>query len=337
MTTAFVTGGTGFLGRRLVEKLVERGWIVRALHRSPADAAGLRALGAEPVQGDLDAVPALRRGTAGSEVVFHAAALFSMWAPPAEFERANVAGTRNLLAAAQAEQVGRFVHIGAAGVFMRDRKPMIGVTEDAPLADPPWAPYLGSKARAQELVLGADTPDGMRTTVILPSLIWGPHMPMLEGAVADFEAGRFAWPAGGRQVMSTSHVDNVCHGAILAAERAKHAGREPGGRAYSITDGETRSVREIIGGLVATRGVEAKARSVPLGLAWPLATVMEGVWRSLKLGGQPPLTRQMLRMVGFDFTLSDQRARAELGYLPVMRWQDGIAAMQATGPRPKAQ
>jgi nucleoside-diphosphate-sugar epimerase len=322
MKKAFVTGGTGFLGRRLVEKLVEHGWSARALHRSPKDAERLRALGAEPIQGDLDMAPALRRGMAGADVVFHSAALFTMWAPHADFERANVDGTRNLLAAAQAEQIKRFVQIGAAGVVMGDPKPMNAVTEDAPLAYPSWAPYLSSKARAQDLVLRANKADGMLTTVVLPSLIWGPHMPMLEGVVADFKAGRFAWPGGGKQVMSSSHMDNVCHCAILAAERA------PGGRAYFVTDGEDHTLREVIGQLVATQGVEPKARNVPAGLAWFLATVMEGVWRTLKLRGAPLLTRQQVRMVGYPFTISDQRARTELGYAPVVSWQEGIEAMR---------
>ena len=98
-----------------------------------------------------------------------------------------------------------------------------------------------------ETPMRANKPDGMLTTAVLPSLIWGPHMPMLAGMVANFKAGRFAWPGGGQQVMSSSHVDNVCHCAILAAERA------PGGRAYFVTDGEDRTVREVIGQLVATQ------------------------------------------------------------------------------------
>jgi nucleoside-diphosphate-sugar epimerase len=322
MSIAFVTGGTGFLGGRLVEKLVERGWTVRALYRSSADAEGLRTLGAEPVQGDLGTVQALRSGMVGAEVVFHSAALFTMWAPHADFERANVDGTRNLLAAAQAEEVRRFIQIGASGVFMGDPKPMNAVTEDAPLAYPSWAPYLASKARAQNLVLRANNSDGMRTAVVLPSLIWGPHMPMLVGVVNQFVAGRFAWPAGGKQVMSTSYVDNVCHCAILAAERS------PGGRAYLVSDGEDRPLREIIGQLVATRGVEAKARDVPVRLAWLLGTLIEAVWRTLRLRGSPLLTRQQVRMMGYPFTISDQRARTELGYAPVVSWREGIEAMR---------
>jgi nucleoside-diphosphate-sugar epimerase len=260
----------------------------------------------------------------GVDAVFHAAALFTMWAPAADFEKANVEGTRNMLAAARAEHVARFVYISAAGVVMGDGRPMIDITEDAPLAYPAWAPYLASKARAQKLVLDADKAGGLRTAVILPPLIWGAGMPMLEHMVEDVKAGRFAWPAGGKQLMSTAHVDNVCACAILAAEKSV------GGRGYFVTDGQNQSMRAVITGLVGTKGVDIKARNAPLGVAWFMASVMEFIWRAFGRSGEPPLTRQMLRMVGYDFTISDARAREELGYAPVTSWADGITAMRAS-------
>ncbi len=301
---------------------MKQGWTVRALHRSLADGARLRALGAQPVHGDLDDEVSLRAGMRNAQVVFHAAALFKLWAPKEAFERANVEGTRNVIAAAKAEGIARLVQVGAAGVVMGKGRPMIDITEDTPLAFPAWAPYLASKARSEQLVLAADDPLGLRTTVILPPLIWGATMPMLDDMVANVKAGRFAWPGGGKARMSTAHVDNVCHAAILAADRAE------GGRAYFVTDGEDRTLREVIGSLLATRGVDAGTRSVSLRIAWAMATMMESAWRLFGLKGEPPLTRQMLRMIGYDFTISDQRAREELGYAPIIRWDEGLRAMR---------
>lgn len=323
MTKAFVTGGTGFLGDRLIRMLVQRGWEVRALHRSPADSARLRALGAEPVLGALDSVARLQQGIGDADVVFHAAALFRLWGTVEAFERANVEGTCNVLAAAKARGVKRFVQIGAGAVVMGDGKHMRGVTEDAPQTFPKWAPYTASKGRAQQMVLAADDPQGMRTAIILPPMIWGAGMPMIHETIRNVEAGRFRWPDGGRSVMSTAHVDNACHAAVLAAERAA------GGRAYFVTDGQDRPMREMMGTLLATQGVDPGDRSAPLGVAWLMATVMEAVWRTLHLKGEPPLTRQMLRLVGYDFTMSDRRAREELGYAPIVTWEEGVKQMRA--------
>ena len=328
MTKAFVTGGTGFLGGRLIRMLVNRGWQVRALHRSPGDAAQLAALGAVPVAGDLDNVEALSRGIGDAEVVFHAAAMFKLWGSAEAFERANVDGTRNVLAAAVGQGVKRFVQIGAGAVVMGEGKPMLGVDEDAPQTFPKWAPYIASKGRAQQLVLAADDPSGMRTAIILPPMIWGAGMPMIRETIHNVEAGRFRWPGGGKSLMSTAHVDNICHAAVLAAERST------GGRAYFVTDGSDRSLREVMGTLLATQGVDPGSRSAPLGVAWFMATVMEAAWRTFRLKGEPPLTRQMLRLVGYDFTVSDRRARDELGYAPVVTWEQGVEEMRAGPLRP---
>ena len=88
-------------------------------------------------------------------------------------------------------------------------------------------------------------------------------------------------------------------------------------------------MRAVMTALVGTKDVEIKARNAPLGIAWFMARAMEFVWRTFGRSGEPPLTRQMLRMVGYDFTISDRRAREELGYAPVTNWAQGLAAMRA--------
>ena len=94
---AFVTGGSGFVGGRLIEALVAQGWQVRALVRGKKAAARVTALGAVPVPGDLTDQFALSKAMAGSKVVFHVAALFKMWGKPEEFNAVNVEGTRKIV------------------------------------------------------------------------------------------------------------------------------------------------------------------------------------------------------------------------------------------------
>src|SRR5207344_1998522 len=115
---AFVTGGSGFIGGRLVQRLVAEGRPVRALARSETSAERVAELGAEPVRGDLGDRDSLAAGAAGCGVAFHLAAHLGEWGPWADFERGNVEGTENALAASAEAGVRRFVHCGTEAALM---------------------------------------------------------------------------------------------------------------------------------------------------------------------------------------------------------------------------
>src|SRR5262245_24858603 len=117
---AFVTGATGFIGGNLVRELLADGHAVRALVRPQSDQRNLTGLPVELVTGDLDDQANLAEQLAGCDVVFHVAAHYSLWARDADtIYRANVTGTKNLLAATRQAGVRRFVHtssVAAIGV-----------------------------------------------------------------------------------------------------------------------------------------------------------------------------------------------------------------------------
>jgi nucleoside-diphosphate-sugar epimerase len=227
-----------------------------------------------------------------------------------------------MLAAARAAGVSTFVAVGAAAVVMGRPASMKDVSEDLPLQAPAWSPYIATKAEADRLVRSANGPH-LRTVVIRPAFIWGTGMPMLDEMVAAAKGGQFALPDSGRQMMSTSHVDNVVEALLLAASRGR------GGEAYNIADGEIAVLKDVVTDLLGTRGVPPMKRSAPFRFAWHAAALMESVWRVFRLGSKPPITRQTLRMIGQDFTVDTAKARRDLGYTPVVDWAEGIARMRA--------
>lgn len=155
--SAFVTGGSGFVGSRLIALLVSRGWQVKALARSPEAMEAVRRAGAIPVQGDLTHASALRSGMEGCEAVFHVAAHFKLWGPRAVFDRINVEGMRMLVdAAAATPGLRRVVTVSAAAVVMGDPEPMLDVDERRPLQTRDFAPYSSSKAEGERLLLAAN-------------------------------------------------------------------------------------------------------------------------------------------------------------------------------------
>jgi nucleoside-diphosphate-sugar epimerase len=253
--------------------------------------------------------------------VVHVAAHFKLWGDPAEFERANVTGTGNLLQSAAATSVKRFIQLGAAAVVMGDLTPMLRANETLPRQERGWAPYSLSKARSEALVLGANRPGLFETVVVRPPMIWGAGMPTLEHMVQTVRAGQFRWVGDGSQAMSTAHVDNVCHALELAINRGR------GGEAYFVSDEADSTLKEVISGLLRTRGVDPPQASAPLAMAWPMAIAMEWIWRTFSRKGEPPLTRQMLRLIGEPFTLDITKAQRELGYRPVMTREQGLQGM----------
>lgn len=325
MSGVFVTGGSGFVGGRLIERLVEEGETVRALARSQAAADAVAARGGEPIRGDLLDADALRAGAEGCEFAVHAAAEVGQWGPRERFLAVNVEGTRNVIAACRAAGVRRLVHVSTEAVLLAG-EPLVNVNEDAPLRPDSPAIYSATKAMAEQLAVDANG-DGLETVVVRPRFVWGAgDTVLLPALVATVRAGRFAWIGGGRHLTATAHVDNVAEGLLLGARRGQP------GRVYFVTDGEPVVFRDFVTEMLASQRVEAPQRNIPLPVASVLAIVGEAAWRALPLKGEPPLTRFGLWVSSQECTIDDSRARTELGYAPVRSRPDGIAQMLALRP-----
>jgi nucleoside-diphosphate-sugar epimerase len=322
MTGVFVTGGSGFIGGRLIERLRADGHAVRALARSTSAAERVRTRGAEPVDGDLADVAAMRAGAEGCELAFHAAATLGDWGKREDFERGNVEGTSNALRACADAGVRRFVHVGTEAVLLAG-DPLINVDETAPLRPDSPALYSSTKARAEQAVLAANR-DGFETVVVRPRFVWGVGDTTLLPVIIELaRSGRLAWIGGGRHRTSTTHVDNTVEGLVLGATRGHP------GNAYFVTDGEPVVFREFVSELLATQGVAAPSRSIPTGAAHALASVGEAAWRLLPLPGRPPLTRFTYWVSAQECTIRIDKAREQLGYAPVKSIADGLAELGA--------
>jgi len=324
MTGVFLTGGSGFIGGRLIERLRADGHGVRALARSASAADRVRELGAEAVQGELADVAAMRAGAEGCEFAFHAAATLGDWGKREDFERGNVQGTGNALRACAEAGVRRFVHVGTEAALLAG-EPLLEVDETAPLRPDSPVLYSSTKARAEQAVLEANR-DGFETVVVRPRFVWGAgDTTLLPVMVELVRSGRFAWIGGGRHRTSTTHVDNTVEGLVLAAR----SGRP--GNAYFVTDGEPVVFREFVTGLLATQGVEAPSRSIPTAAASALASAGEAAWRLLPLPGRPPLTRFAYWVSSQECTIRIDKAREQLSYAPVTGIADGLAGLRGVG------
>jgi nucleoside-diphosphate-sugar epimerase len=318
--TAFVTGGSGFIGGALIERLRSEGWDVRALARSDSAADKVRQRGAQPVPGDLEQKDMLRAGAEGAELAFHAAAKVEDWGDPAEFDRLNVQGTANVIAACREAGVRRLVHVGTEAALMAG-EPLVNVNEDTPLRPDSPVLYPSTKAKAEQLVRAANG-DGLETVVVRPRFVWGRgDTTLLPTLVELVRSGRFRWIGGGGQLTDTTHVDNTVEGLWLGATKA------PAGGVYFVTDGEPVVFREFVSRMLETQGVEPPTGTLPTAAASFAATATEGLWRLLRRPGRPPVTKFSVWVSSQECTIDIGRAERELGYRPIKSRDAGLAEL----------
>lgn len=302
----FLTGGSGFVGQRLIPRLVADGHEVVALARSEGAAERVQGAGARTLRGDMTALASLREGLEGADAVVNLAAHLHMWGDYKAFHAVNVDGVRNLLSAMRESDVRRLIHVSAAAVVMDKPSAMLCVDESAPLRFPRFAPYIRSKAEA-EVVIRKQS-EGMSVSVLRPPFIWGPGSPVARQIAGQIRTGQFAWIGGGRYPYAACHVENL-NSAIVASLSG-------GNGVFFIDDGAPVEFRAFICDLMRPLGIEAKGPSVSLSIGWSSAIAVEFAWRLFGLRGEPPISRTVLRLIGLPFTLSIERARSELGYSP---------------------
>jgi len=319
----FITGASGFVGGAAARHLIAKGHQVSAMSRSQRSDAVIRGLGAVPVRCNLENIAAEQ--LVGFDCVIHAAAFVESWGPVDAWFKSNVIGTQSVLDAAMAAGVTRFIHIGTEAAICRGQH-IEGADESYPLAPDSSYAYCATKAQAEMRVRAANAPD-FATIVLRPRFIWGPgDTTLLPGVVAMAKAGKFSWINGGKARTSTVHIDNLSHAIELALTKGR------GGEAYFILDDGAISMKEMVTGMAASTGLTLPDKSQPSWLLAGVAALSEAVWRTFSLKGEPPITRHVVMVMKCDCVLDGRKAREELGYVPVISRELGLATMASATP-----
>jgi len=322
----FLTGASGFIGGKIAERLLADGRRVRVLSRRPLPA--LEARGAEVILGDLDDVHALRRGCASAETVFHVAGRVGVWGPREEFFRVNVEGTRHVIAACREASVARLIYTSSPSVVYNGGD-LRNVNESAPLCLQAPCGYPTSKVAAEREVLAAHGPN-FATVALRPHLVWGPgDKNVVPRVLVLARSGRLKIIGSGRNKVDVTHITNVVDAHLLAERALVQPGHPAGGRAYFITNGEPVVLWDWINLLLRGLGIPEITRRVPLPVAYAMGGVLEVLWRTLPLKGEPPMTRFVAKEMATDHWFDITAARRDLGYHPLMTIADGVKDLVA--------
>jgi hopanoid-associated sugar epimerase len=306
VTHVLVTGVSGFVGAAVARALAAAGYRVRGLVRATSARANLRDFPGEIVEGDLLDSGSIEAAIAGCDGLVHVAADYRLWAPdPEVIFRANVEGTRIVMAAAQAAGVRRIVHTSSVATIAPN--PAGPADEDRPLAaGQAIGAYKRSKVEAERLV------EAMVGRERLPAVIVNPSTPIGPRDVRPTPTGRIILDAAHGRIpafvdtgLNLVHVDDVAAGHVAALERGE------AGRRY-ILGGQDVTLQEMLGEIARRTGRRPPTVRLPRRPLYPLALVAEGFGRLT--GREPLLTRDALAMARYRMFFSSARAERELNY-----------------------
>jgi nucleoside-diphosphate-sugar epimerase len=310
-----VTGGTGFTGTALVQRLLKDGHDVVALdYKEGLQCDLLRKLGARVEIGSVTDPEAVRRSVEGVELVFHLAAAFrELNVPDSFYDEVNVGGTRVVLEAARRQGVRKFVYCSTCGVHGNVDHPP--ANEDAPIQPADY--YQRTKFEAEPLVKRDAGPD-METVILRPAAIYGPGDPerffMIFKRVAK---GTFPMFGSGRTLYHPLYIDNLVDAFLLCIPAGVGNGRE-----YLIADEKYYPIEEIVRAVGRALQVSVRIPHYPV---WPVVAVGHIVEKICKpIGVTPPIFPRRVDWYRQNRAFDISRAQRELGYAPRVELEDGL-------------
>ena len=327
-----VTGAGGFIGGELSRRLKELGHQVVTFQRGHY--RQLEDEGIATIRGDLADLEAVRLAVTGCQVVFHVAALASVWGPARDFEDCNVKGTENVIDACQHHQVPRLIFTSSPSVvFCGDHQE--GIDEQVPYPDKYLAHYPRTKAIAEKSVLGAND-EKLSTLALRPHLVWGPgDRHLIPRILERARKGRLRLIDAPGTLIDATYIDNVIDAHIAALSTLK-AGSPCCGRCYFIANGEPIELHRLIAGILEAAQLEVVKPDVSPRMAWWLATLLEWLHRIPGVTGEPALTRFTAQQLSTSHWFDLSAAKNDLGWEPKISTEEGLQRL-ARSLRPAAE
>ena len=324
MMTIVLTGATGFLGRRILEMLLERGHKVRAICRRPAPE--LATIGAEVYLGNISGTDDLSPAFQNACGLIHCAAQSGVWGSLSSFMEANFFSTVKLLNWAQLNSLGWLLYTSSPSV-VHSGVPLCGVDETVPYGENPHFAYPYSKMLAERTALSFNGPN-LKVAALRPHLIWGPGDPhFLPRFLKKARAGKLYLIKGQAALVDATYIDNAAWAHILAAEKFMSGAVNLGGKAYFIGQGEPLLVKDLVDKLLAAaapgEGLKVRAQ-LPWALGFAASRILEWAWKKFKISGEPPLTKFVFEELTLPHWFCLKAAQNDFAYEPLVSMTEGL-------------
>jgi len=317
-----VTGGGGFLGGAVVKRLVDRGEEVRSLARNKYDE--LAKMGVDQIQGDISDTETVARACDSRDIVFHVAAKPPPWGRYDDYFRVNVNGTQNVINACLDQKIPRLVYTSTPSVVFNG-KDIEGVDESMPYPEKFCTHYSETKAIAEQHVVNA-TGRELKTIILRPHEIWGPgDNHILPRLVA--RAKRLKQIGSGKNLIDTIYIDDAADAHILAADKLEE-NPSLSGNIYFISQDEPVLAWDMVNAMLEAAGCRPVKKKVPFRVAWLAGALLEFIYTTLRLPGEPYITRFMAEAVTQSHWFDISAAKKDLGYKPKLTTAEGLKKLE---------
>ena len=308
-----VTGASGLLGSTVARTLTQNGHVVRVMQRRPSG------LDCDEILGSVTDAYTVERATEGQDAVVHLAALVSPTGPWRDFRVVNVGGTENVLDASRKAGVERLVYVSSPAVAHAGHA-QVGTA--ALPADPAMTKshYARSKAMAEQLVLNRSR-DEMLIAAVRPHLVWGPGDEQLVKRIVERAAqGQLRLVGSGAALIDSTYVDNAADAIAASVERADVID----GRALVVSNGEPRTVAELIRSLCHAAGLPEPAGRVPRWTAKAAGSTIEAIWAMGRITRDPPMTRFLAEQLSTAHWYDQRETQRLLDWTPRVSIAEGL-------------
>jgi nucleoside-diphosphate-sugar epimerase len=313
-----VTGATGMVGSLVCRKALAAGYTVRALVRRTADRALLAGLAPEFVEGDLSAPESFPAAVADAQYVVHAAAKVGDWGHADDYRAINVFALEQLASAVEREgKLRRWIQISSLGVYQaRDH---FGTDETEAPDIEGLDGYTRTKAEAEVLLKQHVAQYKLPAVILRPGFIYGAGDRHVVPRLIDrLRAGKMKLLGSGQKVLNNTYVGNLVDAVLLALDNDMAAGQT-----FNIRDERLVTREEFIGTIADYLNLPRPGK-VPLAIARPLTSVVEGFAKLIKAPQAPMLTKARLKFLTLNLDFSIDKAKRVLGYEPAVDFRDGM-------------
>ncbi len=318
---ALVTGGGGFLGRYIVEKLIARRDSVRVLGRNRYPE--LEQLGVETIQADLRDPSAVTKACEKIDVVFHVAALPAIWGRWQDFYSINVEGTKNVLAGCRAQGVSKLVYTSTPSVVF-DQSDLSNIDETYPYPNSYNCYYPQTKAMAERLVIAANGRDGLLTTALRPHLVWGPQdNHLIPKVLQRARAGQLVIVGDGLNRVDITYVENAADAHLQAADYLR-AGSPVAGQVYFISQGEPVLLWDFLNQLLERLGIPKVTKTISYRTARSVGAALEMMYALFSLRTEPRMTRFLAAQLAKSHYFDISKAKRDFDYSPRISIAEGL-------------